>query len=139
MKPLSYELNKYIASLNGDLKKYFVAAQNNAAYVEAVCLVWSNDAARLILDHTNAFYIRRDETPKKGPNKDKPYYICEICADDSLVRSELKTHIEILSAVLKSNGMRFEEIKIIPAKFGMKDRHPFLEKGPNAHQRSVWD
>jgi hypothetical protein len=35
--------------------------------------------------------------------------------------------------------MRFEEIKIIPAKFGMKDRHPFLEKGPNAHQRSVWD
>lgn len=128
MPRLSTELKKVIGNLDGDAAKFFKIAQNNERYKQAVRDIWLDDApVELILAHTNAFYVRKDETPRKGPDKDKPYIVCEICADDPLVRSELDTHRELLQLALKKQGMDFEEIRIIPARRGMKNRHPFIK------------
>lgn len=126
MQELSKLVAKLIAELGGDVSQYATIAKNNIAYKSAVKKIWKEQSVvNLILEHTNAFYIREDKTPKKGPDKDKPYIICDIVLDDGLVRSEIDTHRELLAAHLLSSGLRFEEINIIPAKGSMRERHPF--------------
>lgn len=107
-------------------------ARNAAKYLDAyrravILRTWRNspEAAKLILDHTNAFYVRKDDTPRKGPDKDVPRIVCEICTDDSIVRSEIDLKREMLQLDLAYEGLHFDELRIKPAKFGMKSRHPF--------------
>ena len=129
MQNLSDCLEKLLRDLNADAAKFLRIAKNNDAYAEAIRALWPDEkAAQLILDHTNAFYIRNDERPRKGPDKDKPYIVCEVCIDDPLVRSEIDTHRELLQLHLRGAGLSFEELRIIPARRGMKKRHPFIKK-----------
>lgn len=115
-------------SLDIDSAKQMQIALNNTRYREAVKSIWKDaEASRLILDHTNAFYVRIDELPKKGFPADKDYVVCEVCIDDALVRSEVDAHRELLEFALRSNGLTFEEFRIIPARHGMRTRHPFAE------------
>lgn len=113
-------------SLDADSAKLLQIAANNARYKEAVKSIWKDDdASRLILDHTNAFYVRVDDLPKKGFPADEDYVVCEACIDDALVRSEVDAHRELLQFALRSNGLSFEEFRIIPSRHGMRSRHPF--------------
>lgn len=129
MENLSSLLTKVIGDLGGDAAKVAAISRNSIAYKQAIKKVWPDEAAsQLILDHTNAFYIRVDERPKKGPDKDKVWHICEIVCDDPLVRSEIDTHRELIFLHLKTSGLDFEEIKIIPAKGNMRNRHPFSQE-----------
>lgn len=129
MQSLSKYLDDCFKELDGDASRFLRIAKNNDAYVEAVRTVWPDeDAARLILDHTNAFYVRRDERPRIGPGKDRPYILCEICIDDALIRSELDTHKELLAMVLHQKGLSFNELRLIPARHGMRKKHPFRGK-----------
>ncbi len=129
VQSISEYLQRYLSELDGDVAKFVRIARNNDIYLQSVLTIWtSKEAARLILDHTNAFYVRRDDRPRKGPDKDKPYIVCEICIDDPLVRSELDTHRELLQIVLFQNGLSFDELKLIPARQGMRKRHPFKGK-----------
>ena len=115
-------------SLDADSAKLMQIALNNSKYRQAVKSIWKDeDASRLILDHTNAFYIRKDELPKKGFPSDADYVVCEVCIDDALVRSEVDAHRELLQFALRSNGLTFEEFRIIASKHGMRSRHPFSE------------
>ncbi len=126
MQELSKLVTKCIAELGGDVSGYATIAKNNIAYKAAIKKIWKErEAVNLILSHTNAFYIREDKSPRKGPDKDKPYMICDIVLDDGLVRSEIDTHRELLAAHLLTSGLKFEEINIIAAKGNMRDRHPF--------------
>lgn len=113
-------------SLDADSAKFVQIALNNAKYRDAVKSIWKDaEASQLILDHTNAFYVRVDELPKKGFPADADYVVCEVCVDDALVRSELDAHRELLQFALRSNGLSFEEFRIVPSRHGMKSRHPF--------------
>lgn len=113
-------------SLDADSAKLVQIALNNAKYRDAVKSIWKDaEASQLILDHTNAFYVRVDELPKKGFPADADYVVCEVCVDDALVRSELDAHRELLQFALRSNGLSFEEFRIVPSRHGMKSRHPF--------------
>lgn len=126
MQSLSRLLITLVDELGGDTAKFAAIARNNIAYRMAVKNIWRDEQSRkLIFDHTNAFYIREDKTPRKGTDKDKPYIVCDIVLDDGLVRSEIDTHRELLMAHLLNEGLRFEKINIIPAKGNMRKRHPF--------------
>lgn len=128
MKKLSSSIESYIRALCPDADKLIASTKRNAIYVEGICTVWKDElAAKMILEHTNAFYIREDDRPKKGMFKDRPYILCEICIDDPAIRSEVDTRRELLTLALKKSGLSFDELIIKPARRGMRDRHPFKD------------
>lgn len=112
-----------------DASEIMNASKRNFAYKTAVAHVWKNkDASELILAHTNAFYVREDTAPKKGSYKDRKYILCEICIDDPTVRSEVDNLRGPLELALRANGLSFDELRIIPARRGMRKRHPFVSE-----------
>ncbi len=126
MKKLSQAIGAFIEASGHDAKGIMNASARNLAYKNAVGHVWKrSEAAQMVLDHTNAFYVREDTTPRKGPDKDKKYIVCEICIDDPTVRSEVDNMRYLLELSLRSNGLTFNELRIIPARRGMRKRHPF--------------
>lgn len=128
MKKLSSSIESYIRALCPDADKLIASTKRNANYVEGIRTVWKDElAAKMILEHTNAFYIREDDRPKKGMFKDRPYILCEICIDDPAIRSEVDTRRELLTLALKKSGLSFDELIIKPARRGMRDRHPFKD------------
>lgn len=134
MKSLSNCIEQLMESLDADSAKLLQIATNNAKYKQAVESIWKDsEASGLILAHTNAFYVRVDELPKKGFPADADYVVCEVCVDDALVRSELDAHRELLQFALRINGLRFEEFRIIPARHGMRSRHPFVDRESGKH------
>lgn len=126
LQSLSHCISELMRSLDADSAKLARIAVNNNHYRNAVRGIWKDaQAARMILDHTNAFYVRRDDSPRKGVPEGGAYVVSEVCVDDPLVRSELDTHRELLQFALRSNGLSFDELKIVPSRRGMKGRHPF--------------
>ena len=126
MQSLTSLLTKTVDELGGEPAKFNAVANNNAAYKSAIQKVWSDQvSSQLILQHTNAFYVRLDERPKKGADKNRDYYIGEVVIDDPVVRSEIDTHRELIFCHLKVSGINIDELKIIPAKGNMRKRHPF--------------
>lgn len=89
------------------------AAQVRDRWAAAVRAVYvSSETVDFILSHVNAVYIMDDELI--------------VYADDSLVRSDLDARQEFLKMALNSQGENvFARFKILPSKFGMKQRHPF--------------
>lgn len=131
---ISYELEQVISEINPDFSKYMRAAKYRDAFARAVMRTWreSEETARFILQHTNAFYIRKDERPRKGSDKDKPYVVAEICIDDSSVRAEVNFRRELLKLELAFDNVHVEEVRIIAARMGMKQRHPFASSADDA-------
>lgn len=128
MAKLGSELMRVIRALDGDAAKFMSIARNNMIYREAVEAIWSDrEASQMILDGTNGLYVRRDDAPRKGPGKDEPYIVCTVCAADALIRAELDTHRELLQLRMRQLGMQMDEVRIVPARRGMKDRHPFRD------------
>lgn len=113
-----------ISDLGGDTKMLASISRNNLAYKSAIRQVWPDKASSdLIIQHTNAIYLRQDTRPKKGEYKNKPYYLFEIVVDSALIRSEIDTHRELIACHLLNLGINFQEIRIIPAKGNMRNRH----------------
>lgn len=127
MARLGTEIAGVLRGLSADSARMVRIAQVRQAYARAVRKVWRNNpgAVRLILERTNAVYVRRDDRPRKGPDKNKPLIVCEVYSDDSMVRAELDTWQQILQLALVEQGIRFDEFRIFPSKLGMKERHPF--------------
>ena len=127
MARIGTEIANVLRNLSADSARMVRINQVRDAYAYAVRKVWRNNpgAVRLILEHTNAVYVRKDDRPRKGPDKDKPFIVCEVYADDSMVRAELDTWQQILQLALVEQGIRFDEFRIFPSKLGMKERHPF--------------
>jgi predicted ABC-class ATPase len=126
MYKLSQCIDSILRSLNADHAKLVRIGINNAALLKSVKKVWpSPKAHNLVLKHINAFYVRRDETPRKGPDKDKPYIVAEVVIDEPAIRSEVNMHQEMLIYSLNMDGITFDEFRILPARRSMKMRHPF--------------
>ncbi len=128
MSSLGTVLSHLATQMDQDsLQRHVNVRRNNDAYAHAVARVCGKnvDMADLILAHTNAVYIRRDDVPRKGPDRDKPYIVCEVCIDDPVVRSEVNMRQELLRLALMYENIHFDEFRIIPAKGRMRRRHPF--------------
>jgi hypothetical protein len=114
--------------LGADHAKLVQIGINNATLIRCVKKLWQDPYAHnFILEHINAFYIRKDERPRKGPDKDKPYVVAEIVCDEPMVRAELDMRRELLVYLLMCEGMTFKELRILPARRTMKNRHPYLD------------
>lgn len=132
MKKLSTQLEQFFKELDIDAKDMIDSAKRKRAYKNAVRKIWKDEqASDLIFAHTNAFYIRKDDRPKKGEFRDKPYILCDICIDDPTIRSEIDSRRSILEIALKDEGLSFNELRIIPARRGMRKRHPFIDEHSN--------
>lgn len=127
MARIGNEIANVLRGLSADSGRMVRIQQVQQGYARAVRKVWRSNpgAVRLILEHTNAVYVRKDDRPRKGPDKDKPYVVCEVYSDDSMVRAELDTWQQILELALAEQGISFEEFRIFPSKLGMKERHPY--------------
>lgn len=131
MTGLDRELSRVVAQALPDAAYALKVGRNRAAYMRAVRATWfhSTAAAEMILDHTNAFYVRRDDRPRIGPDADKPCIVGEVCIHDSTVRSEVNARLEMLKGALADEGVIVEELRIVTATWGMKKRHPFAGRG----------
>ncbi len=126
MEALSTLLTKATAELGGEPAKFATIAKNNLVYRSAIKKVWKDTASSsLILSHTNAFYVRKDERPKKGDAKKKEHYLAEVVIDDPVIRSEIDTHREMIFCHMKICGLDIDELVIVPAKGNMRKKHPF--------------
>lgn len=126
MRGISDCMNELFESMGADKAKLSRIADNNLLYKRAVRSIWKDaEASAMILEHTNAFYMREDDRARKGIPLGQSYPVCEVCVDDPLVRSEIDTHKELLAFILRTEGLEFEEMRIISARRGMRNRHPF--------------
>ena len=126
MQSLQSLLAQATEQLGGEPAKFAAVARNNMAYKAAIKKVWKDNASsQLILQHTNAFYVRKDDRPKKGSAKDKQTYLAEVVIDDPVIRSEIDTHREMIFCHMKLMGLNIDELKIMPAKGNMRKNHPF--------------
>lgn len=142
MKHFSNCIQELLSVLDIDQRKIAQTAFNQQVYKNAVFSIWkSHAAADMILQRTNAFYIRRDETLKlkksylesdRGEGSASGDVVCEIYVEDSMVLSELDTHKEILTFALRSNELSFDELRLIHSKGQMRTRHPFAKQENNA-------
>lgn len=127
MAGLGTELTRLVAQSLPDGPYAVKVARNHMAFQRAVYATWFESAptAAMVLSHTNAFYVRRDDRPRRGPDRDKPYIVAEVCIHDSTVRSEVNARREMLKLALAREGVHVEELRIIVSRWGMKERHPF--------------
>lgn len=126
MKSIADGMNELLQSMGADIGKLRRINDNNSHYIEAVRSIWKDpEACRMMLDHTNAFYVRMDDKARRGIPLGEEYPVCEVCIDDPLIRSEMDTHKELLAFSLRTNGLSFEELRIIPARGDMRTHHPF--------------
>ncbi len=127
MNSIGTELAQATGEMNKGFKKQLRISQNNSAYVDAVRSSCGEnpDMANLIYEHTNAFYIKKDESPHKGSQKNESIYICELYIDDPIVRSEINMRREMLRLNLLIEGVDVDDIRIMASKMGMRERHPF--------------
>lgn len=129
MQSVSTGLSNLLATLDPDAAKMLRIAQNNLKYKKAVQDTWSDssDAAEYLLAHTNSIYFKKDETPRKGVDKDKDRFVLGVYLDDSTARAEVNARRELLRLALTKEGIHIDELLIHPATRGVKEHHLFPE------------
>ena len=114
------EMAKAISRLAGDSDAAalaFRAAQVEKRWAAAIEHVYKGNF-RLVLEHTNAVYIMKEQNRK----------ILAVYLDDSVIRSDVKVRQELVKMALAKEGELIDEFKVYPSKFGMKARHPYKGK-----------
>ncbi len=133
MQHLGAGIEHQIAHFDPQSEKAFKVARNNAAFEAAVRQAWADnpDAAEYLLAHTNSLFFAKDEALRKGAGKDVDRYVMGVYLDDPMARSELNARREVLTLFLMRAGLRFDELRIIPATMGMRERRLY----PHAVER----
>lgn len=129
MQSVSTGIAKYLSALDPAAAKTLRAARSNRRFEAAVRRVWDDNpfAAEFVLAHVNSLYFAKDETPRKGPDKDVDRYVLGLYVDDPTARAEINARRETLSLALMQDGFRFDEVRIFPSRMGMRERHAFPE------------
>lgn len=132
MQSVSTGIAKYLEALDPTASKALRAARNNRRFAAAVERVWSDSplSGDFVLAHVNSLYFAKEEEPRKGggaPDR----YVLGLYVDDATARAELNARRETLALALMQDGFRFDEIRIIPSKLGMRERRAF----PDALER----
>ncbi len=47
------------------------------------------EVAQFVLVHTSGIYVAEDKRPRKGPGKDRPWWVFSIYLDDPAARTEV--------------------------------------------------
>lgn len=138
MQKIGQGLAELFASLGGsDADR--IARRTAVVHVRwktAIKSVYQN-AAQLVLDHVNSVVIMDDAGART----------LIVYSDDSLIRSDLDSRQEFIKMKLKEQGEVIDVFKILPSKFDMKARHPFMQteydrqeeamlKGSTAHKKT---
>lgn len=127
MQGIATGLSKFFANVAPEQAKALRIAQNNARFETAVRRTWGDnpDAASFLLSHVNALYVKRDEAPRTGRDKDKARFELHVHLDDSLARSELNARRETLLFALARERMTLDGIVIHPSMGNVKEHHAF--------------
>ncbi|HIT44530.1 MAG TPA: hypothetical protein IAC28_00340 [Candidatus Aphodovivens excrementavium] len=127
MQSVSTGIARYLSALDPSAGKTLRAARNNRRFAAAVERVWDDNplAGDFVLAHVNSLYFAKDETPRKGQGKDADRYVLGVYVDDPAARAELNARRETLALALMQDGFRFDEIRIIAARLGMRERRAF--------------
>lgn len=129
MQSIGTGMANLLEDLEPDAAKIFRIAQNNVRFKSAVRRAWPDnpDVAEYLLAHTNSIYFGEDTAPRKGPDKDKKRFVLGVYLDDSTARAELNARRETLQLAAAQEGLHVDDIRILPAQMGMKERRLFPE------------
>lgn len=129
MQSIDTGIANYLSTLGVDEAKKLRIARTNQGFKEAVLNAWPDNpnAAVFLLAHTNSLYVKKDEAPRTGPDKDEDRYVMGVYLDDSTARSELSARRELLKFLLSKRGVHVDDIVIHPALRGVKENHLFPE------------
>ena len=136
MQSLDTGIASLTSQFGSDVAKIFRASRNNKKYEDALRSTWTDDpsVADYLLAHTNGLYVKKDESPRKGPNKDEDYLVMGTYLDDALARSEINARRERLLFALSHEGIHVQELRIHPSTMGMKERFLFPESVARINQ-----
>lgn len=129
MESLSTLSKQFLGSLGPEAAKMMRIQQIKERYRVAVKRTWRDNpaAADLVLAHTNGMYVTKDDRLRTGPDKHKDRIIFGVYLDDPVVRTEFDARQQLLVFALHQEGMGFDELRILPAKWDMRQRHAFPE------------
>lgn len=129
MPNLSTGLNALVAKWGPEAASALKRSRNRDRYRAAVMRTWRGrpEVARLVLMHTNGIYIAKDERPRKGPHRDRDWWVFGIYLDDPLVRTEVDAWQSVLLQCLQAEGLTVDELRFLPAKWDMRTRKLFPE------------
>ena len=129
MERLSALSKQFLGSLGPEAAKMMRIQQIKERYRVAVKRTWRDNpaAADWVLAHTNGMYVAKDERLRTGPDKHKDRIIFGVYLDDPVVRTEFDARQQLLAFALRQEGMGFDELRILPAKWDMRQRHAFPE------------
>ncbi len=129
MQSLSTGLNALTDSLGPKAAAALKRSRNKERYRAAVERAWRGrpEVARLVLMHTNGIFIAKDERPRRGPDRDRDWWVFGIYLDDAMVRTEVDAWQSVLLTALRQEGLSVEELRFLPAKWDMRQRRLFPE------------
>lgn len=129
MRSFSSELNEVIIKWGPQAISALKRSRNKGRFRVAVERTWRSrpDIARFVLMHTNGIYIAKDEHPRKGPDKDRAWWVFGIYMDDAMARTEVDAWQSVLFQSLHREGLSIDELRILPAKWDMRKRKLFPE------------
>ena len=141
-------LNEELTSLLEKMAREGEDAHTRAARAADVRVKWENavhdvygEAAGFILGHVNAVYVLAADVQVKGTRENTAGRggsgtQLVVYADDSLVRSDLDAKQEFLKMHMNGQGEHVAVFHILPARFDMKDRHPFEKREATEEESS---
>lgn len=139
MERISSLSKGFLGSLGPEAAKMVRVQQIKERYRAAVVRTWRDnpEAAQLVLKHTNGMYVAKDDRLRTGPDKHKDRIIFGVYLDDPVVRTEFDARQQLLAIALRHEGMSFDELRILPAKWDMRQRHAFPELWGQAEARPL--
>lgn len=129
MRSFSSELKEVVVKWGPQAVAALKRSQNKMHYRAAVERTWRKrpDIARFVLMSTNGIYIAQDKRLRKGPVNDRGWWVFGIYMDDAMARTEVDAWQSVLFQALQREGLSFDELKILPAKWDMRKRKLFPE------------
>ena len=136
MQSIGTGVSNLLAALDTDTAKELRIALNNQKFKEAVRATWADnsDIAEYLLAHTNSIFFAKDETPRKGPDKDEDQFYLEVFLDDAAARAEFNGRREILRLGLAQRGIHVVNIRDYHATWSVKEHHLFPESIERVNQ-----
>lgn len=127
MQSLSTGLSALVTDLGPEAAAALKRARNKERYRAAVERTWRArpEVARFVLEHTNGIYIARDDRPRKGPAKDRDWWVFGMYLDDPAARTEVDAWQSVLLQALRAEGIAADELRFLPAKWDMRKRKLF--------------
>lgn len=127
MENLFTGVQRVVASWGPEAEAALKRARNKDRFRAAVERTWKTrpDVARFILMHTSSIYITEDKRPRRGPDRDRPWWVFGIYLDNAMARTEVDAWQAKLLTCLRSEGFSIDELRFHPSTWEMRQRRLF--------------